>query len=249
MCFKQMGTSVRSLSLRACKMTINDLVSLVRYFVKLERLAIIDPIVYNSILDDSIEFPVYTGVLELRYMFAGRDIWDFIHQLSLLPLAFHTVVLEGIHISLLAPINDLLATCSETLAKIDIRDHFVRNINLADCNVLQEMHLNTEVINHLPSIIQTVTSRQLKEIRFILSDPSLEKHCDCLDEWELIDAEICSLVDRIRPAGWENWKLLLRFVITSPIGTGAVGKSVAQLVSASSKHKHITISTDRTGLP
>jgi len=122
MCFKQMGYSVRSISLRACKMTINDLVSFVRHFVKLERLSIIDPIVYDSTLDDSVESPVLGGVLELRYMFVGRDIWDFIHQLSLLPLAFHTVVLEGIHISLLAPINELLATCRETLTRIDIRD-------------------------------------------------------------------------------------------------------------------------------
>jgi hypothetical protein len=103
-------------------MTINDLVSFVRHFVKLERLSLIDPIVYNSVLDDPVELPVLNGVLELRYMFVGRDIWDFIHQLSLLPLAFHTVVLEGIHISLLAPINELLASCRETLKRIDIRD-------------------------------------------------------------------------------------------------------------------------------
>jgi hypothetical protein len=32
MCFKQMGRSVRSVSLRACKMTINDLVSFMRSF-------------------------------------------------------------------------------------------------------------------------------------------------------------------------------------------------------------------------
>jgi hypothetical protein len=110
------------------------------------------------------------------------------------------------------------------------------------------MHLNTEVINHLPSIIQTVTSRQLREIQFILSDPSLEKHCDCIDEWEPIDAEICALVDRIRPAGREGWKLSLRFVITSAIDTGAVGKTAARLLSASSQHKYIAVSTDRTGL-
>lgn len=230
-------------------MTINDLASLIRYFGKLERLSIIDPIVYNSVLDDSADFPIFSGVLELRYMFVGRDIWDFIHQLSLLPLAFHTVVLEGIHISLLAPINELLATCRESLTRIDIRDHFVRNIDLADCNVLQEMYFNTDVINHLPSIIQTVTSPRLKEIRFILSDPSLEKHSDCLDEWELIDAEICALVNRIRPRDWEDWKLSLNFVITSAIDNGAVGKSAARLLSASSKHQHISIFTERTGLP
>ena len=111
------------------------------------------------------------------------------------------------------------------------------------------MHLNTGVINHLPSIIRTVTSRQLEEIRFILSDPSLEKHYDCLDEWELIDAEICALVDRIRPVALEHWKLSLRFVIASAIGTGATGKSAALLLSASNQHKYITISTDRVGLP
>jgi len=111
------------------------------------------------------------------------------------------------------------------------------------------MHLNTGVINHLPSIIRTVTSCQLKEIRFILSDPSLEKHCDYLDEWELIDVEICALVDRVRPVAWENWKLSLRFVIASAIGTGAMGKSAALLLPASSQHKYITISTDRVGLP
>ena len=125
---------------------------------------------------------------------------------------------------------------------------FVRNINLTDCNALREMHLNTEVINHLPSIIRTVTSRQLKEIRFILSDPSLEKHYDCLDEWELIDVEVCALVDRIRPVARKDWKLSLRFVITPVIATGVVRKSAALLLLASSKHKYITISTDRTGL-
>ena len=124
MCFKQMGCSVRSVSLRACKMTINDLVSFVRHFVKLERLSIIDPIVYsnNTTFDDSMELPILGGVLELRYLFADRRVRDFIHQLSLLPLAFHTVILEGIHISLSPPINELLATCRETLARIDIRD-------------------------------------------------------------------------------------------------------------------------------
>ena len=126
---------------------------------------------------------------------------------------------------------------------------FVRNISLTDCNALEEMHLNTEVIHHLPSVIRTVTSRQLKEIRFILSDPSLEKHYDCLDEWELIDVEICALADRIRSVAWEGWKLSLRFVVTSAIGTGAAGKSTAQLLSVSGQHKYITISTDRTGPP
>lgn len=111
------------------------------------------------------------------------------------------------------------------------------------------MYLNTEVINHIPSIIKTVTSPELKEIRFILSDPSLEKHCDCLDEWELIDTEICALIDRVRPVRCEGWRLSLKFVITSAIDTGAVGKSAARLLSASSKHKYVTLSTDRTGLP
>ena len=110
------------------------------------------------------------------------------------------------------------------------------------------MHLNAEVINHLPSIIRTVTSPQLKEIRFILPDPSLEKHCDNLDEWELIDAEICALVDRIRPVGQEGWNLSVRFVIPSATDTGAGGNSAAQLLSAFSKHEYITLSiaTDRT---
>ena len=268
MCFKQMGCSVRSISLRACKMTINDLVSFLRLFVKLERLSVIDPIVYSSTLDDSVDFPILGGVLELRYMFIGRDIWDFIHQLSLLPLAFHTVVLEGIHISLLAPINELLATCRETLARIDIRDRaynylrtfareefvltrrcnpsdFVRNVNLTDCDVLREMHLNTEVINHLPSIIRTVTSRQLREIRFIFSDSPLEEHYDRLGEWELVDEEICALVDRIllQPVAWEDWKLSLKFATPSVAGTLPDGSVFGRLVPASSRHKYVTIST------
>ena len=272
MCFKQMGCSVRSVSLRACKMTINDLVSFLRHFVKLERLSVIDPIVYSSTLDDSVEFPILGGVLELRYMFIGREIWDFIHQLSLLPLAFHTVVLEGIHISLLAPINELLATCRETLTRIDVRDRaynypsdkeeftltrhcnppdFVRNVDLTDCDALREMHLNTEVINHLPSIIRTVTSRQLREIRFILSDTPLEKHCDCLEEWEPVDVEICALVDRIllQPVNWGDWKLSLKFAIKSVPGIGPVGNSVEKLLPASSQHKHIAISTIRVEPP
>jgi len=58
----------------------------------------------------------------LQYLFVGRGIWDFVHQLSQIPLTFHTVVLEGIHISLLAPINELIATCRETLTRVDIRD-------------------------------------------------------------------------------------------------------------------------------
>lgn len=103
-------------------MTINDLASFVRHFIKLERLSIIDPIVYSSVLDDSVELPVLGGVLELRYMFTDRGTRDFIHQLPLLPLAFHTVVLKGTHISLSAPISELLATCCETLTRVDIRD-------------------------------------------------------------------------------------------------------------------------------
>ena len=274
MCFGQMGCSVRSLSLRACKMTINDLISFLGYFVKLERLSVIDPIVYSSTLDDSVEFPILGGVLELRYMFVGRDIWDFVHQLSLLPLAFHTVVLEGIHISLLPPINELLATCRETLTRIDIRDRacnyirpsvkegfvltrrcnhsdFVRNVNLTDCNALREMHFNTEVITYLPSIIRTVTSRQLKEIRFILSDTPIEKHCDCLGEWKLVDVEICALVDRIllRPVAWKDWKLSLKFAVPSALSIGPAGKSVGKLLPASSEHKYITISAVRVEPP
>lgn len=126
---------------------------------------------------------------------------------------------------------------------------FVRGISLADCDALQEMHLNTEVINHLPSIIQTVTSRRLKDIRLILFDSSLEKHFDYLDEWELIDAEICALVDRVRPTGQEGWKLSVRFIIHSAVDAGVVGKSAARLLSASSRHKYITVSTDLAELP
>lgn len=121
-CFEQMGRSVRSISLRACEMTVNDLVPFVRPFAKLERLSIIDPVAHSTVLDDSVDFPILSGVLELQYLFVGRGIWDFVHQLSQLPLAFHTMVLEAIHISLLAPINELLATCRETLTRVDIRD-------------------------------------------------------------------------------------------------------------------------------
>ena len=122
MCFKEMGCSVRSVSLRACKMTINDLASFVCQFTKLERLSIIDPIIPNAVFEDSVELPVFGGILELRYMLTDRGTRDFVHQLPLLPLAFHTVVLEAIHISLSAPISDLLATCRETLTRVDIRD-------------------------------------------------------------------------------------------------------------------------------
>ena len=111
------------------------------------------------------------------------------------------------------------------------------------------MHLNTEVINHLPSIIQTVTSRQLKDIRLILLDSSPEKRFDYLDEWELIDAEVCALADRVRPAGREGWKLSVRFVITSAADAGVVGKSAARLLPASGRHKYITVSIDLTDLP
>jgi hypothetical protein len=126
---------------------------------------------------------------------------------------------------------------------------FVRNTNLTDCDALREMYLNAELVNHLPSIIKTVTSRKIKEIRFILSDPTLEKHYDGLDEWEPIDAEICALVDRIRPTGLEGWKLSLKFVITSLHETGAIGKPAARLLPASSQHKYISISIDRTVSP
>ena len=111
------------------------------------------------------------------------------------------------------------------------------------------MVLNAEIINHLPAIIKTVTSPQLKEIRFILSDPSLEKHYDCLDEWELIDVEICALVDRIRPVCRDNWRLSLKFVVASPADAGVVERSAENLLSASNDHGHITLLTERTGLP
>lgn len=110
------------------------------------------------------------------------------------------------------------------------------------------MYLNTRVINHLPSIIQTVTSPQLREIRFILSDPLHDKDKNHIDEWELVDNEVCALVDRIRPT-CGNWRLSLRFVITSAFDTGAVGKLVALLFPASSRHQYINVSTDCAGLP
>ena len=125
---------------------------------------------------------------------------------------------------------------------------FVRNINLTDCDVLREMHLNAEIIDHLPPIIRTVTSPQLEEIRFILWDPLYEKHYDYLDEWELVDTEICTLIDRIRPAGREGWNLSLRLVTTPTTDTREVRKPAAQLFPASSQHKYITLSTDCTGL-
>ena len=122
MCFKQIGRSVRLVTLRACEMTVNDLVSFIRHFVKLEQLTVFDPVAHIAVLDDSVEFPILGGVLELQYLYVGRGIWDFVHQLSLLPLEFHTIALEATHISLLEPINELLATCRETLKRIDVRD-------------------------------------------------------------------------------------------------------------------------------
>jgi len=129
------------------------------------------------------------------------------------------------------------------LTRCDTSD-YLRGISLTGCDALQEMHLNTEVINHLPSIIRTVTSRQLKDIRLVLSTSSLQDHFDHLDEWELIDTEICALVDRIWPTGREGWKLSVGFVITSDVDSGAVGKSAVRLLSASSQHKYITVFTD-----
>ena len=122
---------------------------------------------------------------------------------------------------------------------------FVRNVNLTDCDALREMHLNTEVINHLPSIIRTVTSRQLREIRFIFSDSPLEEHYDRLGEWELVDEGICALVDRIllQPVAWEDWKLSLKFATPSIGGILPDGSVFGRLIPASSRHKYITIST------
>ena len=124
MCFKQVGYSVRSVSLRACEMTINDLVSFVRHFIKLERLSIIDPFVYSSstTLDDSTELPILGGVLKLGCLLHQGEVLNFTHQLSLLPLAFHTVILEATDITMSAPINRLLAKCREALTRVDIRD-------------------------------------------------------------------------------------------------------------------------------
>ena len=110
------------------------------------------------------------------------------------------------------------------------------------------MRFDTEVINHIPSIIKTATSRRLKDIQLVLSDSPFRKHFDNLDEWELIDAEICALVDRIRPTGQDGWKLLVRFVITLAVDVEVVGKSTARLLSACSSHNYITVSTDLTEL-
>ena len=124
----------------------------------------------------------------------------------------------------------------------------VRNIDLTDCNVLREIHLDAEVISHLPPIIRTVTSPQLKEIWFVLLYPLDEEYCDYPDEWELMDTEICALVDRIRPAGREDWNLSLGFAPAPADDAGEVGKSAVQLLPASSQHKYITLFADRTRL-
>ena len=104
------------------------------------------------------------------------------------------------------------------------------------------------VINHLPSIVKSVTSPHLKEICFILSGLSLEKHCRFPDKWELLDVEICNLVDRIQPTCCQNWGLSLRFVITSAISTATAGKFATTLLPASAKHKYISASIDHPGL-
>ena len=105
-------------------MTINDLVSFVRHFIKLERLSIIDPFVYSSsiTLDDSTELPILGGALKLGCLLHQGEVLNFTHQLSLLPLAFHTVILEATDITMSAPINRLLAKCREALTRVDIRD-------------------------------------------------------------------------------------------------------------------------------
>lgn len=111
------------------------------------------------------------------------------------------------------------------------------------------MCLNIEVINHLPSIIRTVTSRRLECIKFALLESSPGERFDYPDEWELIDTEICHLVDQIRSPGREGWRLSVKFIATSATDSGAAGKPAAQLLPACSQHKYITISTDHGEFP
>ena len=123
-CFGELAAIVRELWLEDCQMDINQFVSFVRPFTNLERLRLMRPqCMDESKLDHSAlaEPPPLKGTLEFHQPgpVASGNITSFIHELSLLPSYFSTMVFRE-RLETPKAANELLAASRRTLTKLTL---------------------------------------------------------------------------------------------------------------------------------
>lgn len=120
--FGGLGTVVRELWLEDCQMDINQFVSFIRPFKNLEYLRLIRP---QCTGEDKLQYPdmaeppLLKGTLEFHQ--PERDnpenAASFVHELSLLPSNFSTIVFRG-RLDIVAATNKLLANSRSALTKL-----------------------------------------------------------------------------------------------------------------------------------
>ena len=121
-CFGGLTLVVRELWLEDCQMDINQFVSFIRPFTKLERLRLMRPqCLEESKLRDSVlmERPPLRGILEFHQprRAASKDIVSFIYELSRVPSYLDTIVFRE-RLDSPKAANELLAASRRTLTKL-----------------------------------------------------------------------------------------------------------------------------------
>lgn len=118
------------------------------------------------------------------------------------------------------------------------------SIDLRDFGALEGLQLSASEIDHIPHIIQTITSSNFAVIHLTLSYEDLEHHLEHPEDWVQLDLELCLLADRIQLArgGLPGWHLLLKNYVTSP-GPDCDFQACAKcLLPESWRHSRIDIS-------
>jgi len=135
-CFERLIPIVRELWLEDCQMDINRFVSFLRPFTNLERLRLMRPQCADETnLEQSalIEPPPLKGTLEFYQpkKVASKDIASFIHEFSLIPSYFTTMVFRE-RLDTPGAANELLVASRRTLTKLTLghncKAHF-RHLN------------------------------------------------------------------------------------------------------------------------
>jgi len=115
----QLRSTVRFLELASCKMNINDLVTFLRPFTNLESLSLWGIYIsHDKKLEKRGRLPTLKGQLDLNLTLCA-GIRSFLHELSLLPLAFRDITLRD-NLWLPGEVDQLLTASRKTLAMIRI---------------------------------------------------------------------------------------------------------------------------------
>ncbi|KAF9644792.1 hypothetical protein BDM02DRAFT_848802 [Thelephora ganbajun] len=170
----RLRSTVRFLEFKDCWMNINDLVTFIRPFTNLKSLSFWGLYVaHDKKLEKRGRLPVLKGQLDPD--FAPRADWSFLHELSLLPLAFRDITLRN-HTGLRREVNRLLTASRKTLVMIRVVNRHRDFLDLKNFNALEGLQLDASGIDYISLILQTITSNKFRMILLTLSNCDLERH-------------------------------------------------------------------------